>query len=165
MTKIQDLIQKNLQEAASKTTNQSGKQVINTIIAKNNKSMADSKRPLIGGDRTTLDYNHSDLVSVTVTPQPEYGMEWTDVLSTIFPPALLLKATDPTPMGGDPMPVTTVTGSPDALSNFLEQSPIIQTTPAAADPLSGIGGIIDLTIKILPLILVVGVFSSIKKVF
>ncbi len=106
-----------------------------------------------------------DKVSVTVTPQPEYGMEWTDWLSLIFPPALLWKATDPTPMGGDPMPVTTVTGSPDALSNFLEQSPIIQTTPAAADPLSGIGGILDLTIKILPLILVVGVFSSIKKVF
>lgn len=134
-------------------------------VAANNAAIGIYKPPRSNKNDPWIPAGQEDQVSVTVTPQPEYGMEWTDWASLIFPPALLWKATDPTPVGGDPMPFTTVTGAPGALGEFLKENPIIQTTPPVADPLSGLGSTVDLIVKFLPIILVVGLFTSIKKVF
>jgi len=103
-------------------------------------------------------------VSVTVTPQPTYGMEWTDWASLVFPPALLWKATDPTPVGGSPMPTTTVSGDPGAVSEFLSTSPLITTTEKE-DPFSGLTDISNMVMKIAPVLLVFALIGGLKKVF
>lgn len=103
-------------------------------------------------------------VAVTVTPQPTYGMEWTDWASLVFPPALLWKATDPTPVGGAPMPATTVSGEPGAVSEFLSTSPLITTTEKE-DPFAGLTDISNMVMKISPVLLVFALIGGLKKVF
>jgi hypothetical protein len=106
----------------------------------------------------------SGYVDVTVTPQPTYGMEWTDWASLVFPPALLWKATDPTPVGGAPMPTTTVSGDPNAVSEFLSSSPIITTTEKD-DPFAGLTDISNMVMKIAPVLLLFALIGGLKKVF
>lgn len=100
-------------------------------------------------------------VSVTVTPQPQNAPEWFDYLSTIFPPALILKASDTTPVGGSQMPVTTISGSAEGVGEFVQSNPVVQTT----DPTDSISGIFDLVIKVAPILILMSLIGSIKKVF
>lgn len=106
-------------------------------------------------------------VSVTIDPPPTVRAP--NILEFLFPPLALLNiglAGGGLPTA-DTLPDVTIEGTPDAVTEILDSNPIVtyQTPPATADPLSGLGSTVDLIVKFLPIILVVGLFTSIKKVF
>lgn len=154
MTSIQDLINDQWAIVRSHTTSEEGKNVVDQIVRGHNNNSNDPWIPA----------GQEDKVSVTVTP-PETTRA-PNILEMLFPPLGLI---DIALEGGSlptdqTMPSMTLTGTEQQIQNLIP-SVITETTPSVADPLSGLGSTIDLIVKFLPILLVVGLFTSIKKVF
>lgn len=155
MSSIQDLINEQWAIVRSHTSSEAGQNVVDQIVRGHHNNSNDPWIPA----------GQEDQVSVTVTP-PETTRA-PNILEMLFPPLGLI---DIALEGGSlptaqTMPSMTLTGTEQQVQNLIPSVITETTPPAAADPLSGLGSIVDLTVKFLPIILVVGLFTSIKKVF
>ena len=153
MTSIKDIINDQWATVYTHTSSESGKDIIADIVARHYKN-----------NDPWIPAGQEDQVSVTVTP-PE-TIRPPNILEMLFPPLGLV---DIALKGGNLptqqyMPSTTITGTEEQIQN-LTPSIITETTPSTTDPLSGLGSTVDLIVKFLPILLVVGLFTSIKKVF